>query len=346
MHEIAEDGSSVTATGGLASVTFTEDGPRVEAVGRSKEYVDKFNTGMKWVHRLKTIGSKVAAGKVGDAFETIKEGLGDLVTGESMYLYLVDELTCEPVRAEGYPIVITKPSEIVPKLLPVMQVGLRAMSIYNGAGGIARLFGYPVPKVPEAWATGARESVELLKQESSVAQFGVVHEEAMEGSEESKSVRGHSLRVFTDFLQKNDPGLKAGKSGDFAGLQRIGDPNDGTALWTTLTDPQEIKSALEARGREREAELRAGNKYIQEQAAGGLVWPTIVREEEKAAVPEVAPRAKAEAAAEATREVVPQVVATNDRQHQQITSQLSKIQEDLSELKRDGIKSSSMCIIG
>ena len=91
-----------------------------------------------------------------------------------------------------------------------MQVGLRAMSIYNGAGGIARLFGYPVPKVPEAWATGARESVELLKQESSVAQFGVVHEEAMEGSEESKSVRGHSLRVFTDFLQKNDPGLKAG----------------------------------------------------------------------------------------------------------------------------------------
>ena len=90
----------------------------------------------------------------------------------------------------------------------------------------------------------------------------------MDGSEESKSVRGHPLRVFTDFLQKNDPGLKADKSGDFAGLQRIGDPNDGTALWTTLTDPQAIKSALEARGREREAELRAGNKYIQEQAAG------------------------------------------------------------------------------
>ena len=260
----------------LASVTFTEDGPRFEAMGRCKEYVEKFNTGMKWVHRLKTIGSKVAAGKVGDAFETIKEGLGDLVKGETMYLYLVDELTCEPVRAEGYPIVITTPSEIVPKLLPVMQVGLRAMSIYNGAGGIARLFGYPVPKVPESWATGARESVELLKQESSVAQFGVVHEEVMDGSEESKSVRGHSLRVFTDFLQENDPGLKAGKSGDFAGLQRIGDPNDGTALWTTLTDPQEVKSALEARTREREAELRAGNRYIHEQAAESLARQTEV----------------------------------------------------------------------
>ena len=152
----------------------------------------------------------------------------------------------------------------------------------------------------------------------------------------------------------NDPGLKAGKSGDFAGLQRIGDPNDGTALWTTLTDPQAIKSALEARGREREAEMRAGNKYIQAQAAGGLVWPTIVREDEQAAVPEVAPRTKAEAAAEATREMVPQVVATIDRQHQQITSQLSKIQDDLSqlskiqddlsEMKRDGVN--CMCIIG
>jgi hypothetical protein len=180
------------------------------------------------------------------------------------------------VRAEGYPIVITKPSEIVHELLPMMQVGLRAMAIYNGAGGIARLFGYPVPKVPETWANGARESVELLKQESSVAQFGVVHEEAMAGSEESKSVRGHSLRVFTDFLEKNDPGLKEGKSGHFAGLQRIGDPNDGTALWTTLTDPQEIKSALEARTREREAEARYGNAFVQlavvsfaRQTAGG-----------------------------------------------------------------------------
>jgi hypothetical protein len=350
MHEIAEDGSGVTVTHELASVTFTENGPRFEAEGRCKEYVEKFNAGMKWVHRLKTIGSKVAAGKVGDAFETIKEGLGDLVKGETMYLYLVDELTCEPVRAEGYPIPITTPSDIVPKLLPVMQVGLRAMSIYNGAGGIARLFGYPVPKVPEAWATGARKSVELLKQESSVAQFGVVHEEVMEGSEESKSVRGHSLRVFTNFLQENDPGLKAGKSGDFAGLQRIGDPNDGTALWTTLTDPQAIKSALKARTCEREAELRAGNKYIHEKAAEGLARQTTnVREDEKAAMPAVAPGAKAEAAPEATREVVTQVVATNDRQDQQITSQLSKIQDDLSELKRDGVKIDvkvHMCIIG
>ena len=52
--------------------------------------------------------------------------------------------------------------------------------------------------------------------------------------------------------------------------------------------------------------------------------------------------------------MVPKVVATNNRQHQQITSQLSKIQDDLSqlskiqddlsEMKRDGVN--CMCIIG
>ena len=66
------------------------------------------------------------------------------------------------------------------------------------------------------------------------------------------------------------------------------------------------------------------------------------------------------AAAEATGEVVPQVVRTNDLQHQQVTSQLSKIQgdlgqlsqlsqlskiqDDLLELKNEGVK--CMCIIG
>eukprot|EP00964_Phaeocystis_antarctica_P073708 scaffold45242_cov72-Phaeocystis_antarctica.AAC.1 len=74
------------------------------------------------------------------------------------------------------------------------------MSIYNGATGIARMVGFPFPKVPDEWSKGARESVELLKQESSVEQFGVVHEQVMDGGEESKSVRGRSLRVFIDFM--------------------------------------------------------------------------------------------------------------------------------------------------
>ena len=86
------------------------------------------------------------------------------MTKEKMYLYLVDELTGLPVRGAGYPIEITTPSEIVHKLLPVMQVGMRAMSLYNGVAGVARMVGYPVPSVPLAWRKGAQSSVEMLKQ--------------------------------------------------------------------------------------------------------------------------------------------------------------------------------------
>ena len=48
------------------------------------------------------------------------------------------------------------------KLMPMMQVGLRAISIFNGAAGVARMVGYPVPSVPEAYLRCS--SVEMLKQ--------------------------------------------------------------------------------------------------------------------------------------------------------------------------------------
>jgi serine/threonine protein kinase len=222
--------------------------------------------GIKWVERIISVFSNVADGQVDAAFETIKEGIKDLIVGKEMYLYLIDELTGEPVQAKGWPITITEPSEIVPKLLPLMKVGMRAMSIYNGAAGLAKMFGYPAPIVPKAWAEGAQESVELLKQESSVEQFGVVHAEVQGGTEESKSVRGASLREFMDFMSKNDPGLKDGKSGDFAGLQRIGEPEDGTALWTKLTDSVAIENALKERAHQRREEERKQNEHIQNMA--------------------------------------------------------------------------------
>ena len=76
----------------------------------------------------------------------------DKLVDKTMYLYLIDELTLEPVRpvidkltgkpVKGsiYPIEITTPSKIVPKLLPVMWVGMRAISLYHGVAGIATLW--------------------------------------------------------------------------------------------------------------------------------------------------------------------------------------------------------------
>jgi len=265
----AEDGSGVRVESKYASVTLSPDGADFNLEGDLKKHYEQVKVGMNWVKRIKSVGSKIAAGEVGTieaAFKIINEGIKDLIVGKKMYLYLIDELTGEPVQAEGWPIEITKPSKVVPKLLPLMQVGMRAMSIYNGAAGVARMFGYPAPRVPKAWSEGAQESVELLKKKSSVEDFAVLHTAVEGGTEEKKSVRGASLREFVDFMSKNDPGLKNNKSGHFAGLQRIGDPEDGTALWTTLTDPKDIENALKERANQREEEQLKHSEHIQKMA--------------------------------------------------------------------------------
>ena len=45
------------------------------------------------------------------------------------------------------------------------------------------------------------------------------------------------------------------------------------------------------------------------------------------------------------KKIKPEVAGASDRHHEQITSQLRKIQEDLKALKRDG-RECSTCIIG
>ena len=139
-----------------------------------------------------------------------------------------------------------------------MQVGLHAASLVNGVSGVVRLFGYPCPKVPEAWREGAQNSVDVLKQESSVEAFGAVHEKVQDGGEETETVRGAALRELVAFFAEKD------RDGEYAGLRRIGDPSDGTAVWTLLTDPEEVKAAIEKRAAQRRAEARRHDERFQE----------------------------------------------------------------------------------
>ena len=145
-------------------LSLKDDGRGIELTGDAKVAKEQFDKAMTWLERLQTLGEGVIENNPTKVFGKIKEVLGELMTNETMYFYLVDELTGLPVRGAGYPIVITTPAEIVHKLLPVMQVGMRAMSVYNGVAGIARMFGAPVPSVPEEWRKGAQSSVEMLKQ--------------------------------------------------------------------------------------------------------------------------------------------------------------------------------------
>ena len=249
-------------------LTLKDDGTGFVAEGEAvDEAKDRYEQGKTWLRLCARFGRGVAACSPSAIAEAVAGACEELVVGEEMWLYLVDELTGEPVVPEGesiYPIRITKPAEVVSKLLPVMQVGLHAASLVNGVAGVVRLFGYPCPKVPEAWRAGAQGSVEILKQESSVEQFAAVHEKVQEGDEATETTRGGALRDLEDFFSTYD------KKRDYAGLRRIGDPNDGTAVWTRLTDPKEVKAALEARARERREETKRRDEYeeLMDNAAG------------------------------------------------------------------------------
>ena len=147
-----------------------------------------------------------------------------------------------------------------------MQVGMHAMSAYNGVAGVAQMFGYPLPKVPKKLREGAQSSVELLKQESSVAAFGAIHEKVEAKDETNETVRGASLRELQRLLMEKD------SDKNYAGLRRIGD-DDGTAVWTLLTDPEDVNEAIEKRAAQRRAEARRRDDYVKSlminNAAGG-----------------------------------------------------------------------------
>ena len=162
-------------------------------------------------------------------------------------------------------------------------------------------------------------------------QFSVVHEEVVKDrdakeitdtSKEQKSVRGASLRELQRFFEEHDA-----KKG-YAGLRRIAD-EDGTAVWTALTDSSAVKAAIEARAKERREEERRGDELLQqalelssapaaaaaagassgEQQVAHAVVSTAGAVE--AAVAEVA------AAAKAAVESVAAELATNQQQQQQ-----------------------------
>ncbi len=97
---------------------------------------------------MSALGSRVSnlAEKVGDiadkvsAFaESASEGgildaiFDSLDFNEELYFYLVDEFTMQPVVPEHensvYPITIKTPRKFVGDVLPLMKVGLKAMSV-------------------------------------------------------------------------------------------------------------------------------------------------------------------------------------------------------------------------
>ena len=231
-----------------------------EKIQAGKALYDK---AMKWTGRSIDMVKSIVAVDADSVFNGIKDSLTEFATDHEMYFYLVDELTGEPVRAKGYPIEITTRSDRVAKLMPLMIGTMRGMSLYNGCAGIARMFGVPLPGIPEEWRKTFQGTVELMKQESSVQKFGVVHKEAMDqkgndgNGSTPKSCRGQALLELKDFLTPKEGGRP-----NYAGLRRHYNEETGIAMWSLCNDPEEFQEELRKRQEEREAELRHQSDFL------------------------------------------------------------------------------------
>lgn len=228
---------------------------------------ERLDEGMRWVNSFESLGPCVRGALAGDvrAIGQFWGKIHGMFEGDYMYMYFVDELTGEPVsvvqcdddddvKAKGqYPIEITTRSDLVPKMLPLMQLTMRSMALYHGVAGIARMFGstQPTSFLSEDVRKVAQAKINELKSERTSSPFGSLEEDVQqirankEQFLKKHSVRGRSLAELTTFLTKRfelDDG--------FAGLNRYPDEN-GRAVWTTLKTPQEIKVAMKRRSEER-----------------------------------------------------------------------------------------------
>ena len=107
----------------------------------------------------------------------VKEGMG----GQTVHMHLLCERCFEPQGVHGeeggcvWPVPIETPGETVPRFLPLARRGLKAAAAANGVAKIGRLFGLPVPAVPNEWLASANDMVgSLANQESSVADFACI----------------------------------------------------------------------------------------------------------------------------------------------------------------------------
>lgn len=146
-----------------------------------------------------------------------------LFEGSSMYLYLIDEKTMEPVMGTGsasYPLEITRPSYFVPKVLPLMRLSLKAVRMMNGAAGVCKCLGIPQSGLSLGKAYSFMGD---LNPENCLSSYLKLQ------SVGSNSTALHDLVNF--YVQKD--------SGDtFCDLSRV--CMEGMSCWTTKENAEEI----------------------------------------------------------------------------------------------------------
>jgi len=184
-------------------------------------------------------------------------------TDKTVYLYLVDELTGMPVFSVGdrqtYPIEIRSPKERLRELVPLMCLGITALSMVSNGASIANMFGIPAPTLSKNAKDKMNSFANKMSKSNTAEQFDCLQESIADAqqprslisADQKKQMRGNALRTFECFLAEHD------HENNYAGLRRVM-TKLGNVVWTseetfrdTLTSQMsaisEGKSVLEAR---------------------------------------------------------------------------------------------------
>jgi hypothetical protein len=199
-------------------------------------------------------GAIEVAGKVQDTLESVQSGtiFQRMFPTQTYFLYLVDEYTMQPIFDPSgvYPISIERNLLLEKKgvLLPLMKLGVKALKLYNGAAGLARCFGYPLPQLSDECTQSIEDAVGALSADSSVSDFDCLQEsldevvstssgkdENCDEIEKMKQQRGKAFRDFGEFLSTKDD------KKTFCGLRRIL-TQKGTCIWTSEKNAKDIEN--------------------------------------------------------------------------------------------------------
>jgi len=150
----------------------------------------------------------------------------NILNKDDYNIYLLCELCYEKQESDVWPVSVSKTNseihKVVSKILPLAKSCLQVAKLINGVSGIGRLFGYPLPKLPED------VNLDYLEAETSVSEFQELENKLLledsEKEEENTKVEGYSQREFKRFLDKYD------EKKDWAKLSCI-TLEEGTSIW-------------------------------------------------------------------------------------------------------------------
>lgn len=116
----------------------------------SADLLTRIRHAQRWYEYMSEICGALSEGDRG--VDIIDKAIRGIFGEEQLYLYLVDEVTMLPVvpqcAGEIYPIQITSPRTIIPRILPLMKLSLQAIASIDDFTVFGRCFGYPPTAIP------------------------------------------------------------------------------------------------------------------------------------------------------------------------------------------------------